>query len=435
MLPDGRQAERLVTRWAWDETQTKLTLTLRTDVYFHDGTHLTPELAAKALRAAAVRSFPSAKIKEIAPLGADAVTIALSEPNSFLLQDLSLTSLTLPGKKNVGTGPFQVESEPTPSQWVLKAFPKHYRGAPGLAQIDLFVYPTQRNAWAALMRGEVDMLHEVSRDAAEFVEAESTVNTYSFVRPYYIPLVFGTRHPVLKRAEVRIAINEALDRAAIVKDGMRGRGSVAEGPIWPPHWAFAGAGQGFVFDPKSARARLDAAGLPVKTEADGTPMRFSFSCLMLANDTRFDRIAAAVQKQLADVGIDMQLVPVPQDQLETRLAEGDFDALIFEFAGRSLAWSYMFWKSGQGPLNTGYVAADPVLDRMRRARSDDEVKAAVAELGRVFHLNPPAAFLVWQETSRAVSTGFDLASEKNRDIFTNISQWRRAREARKLPNH
>ena len=28
-----------------------------------------------------------------------------------------------------------------------------------------------------MMRGEIDMLHEVSRDAAEFVEAETTVKT------------------------------------------------------------------------------------------------------------------------------------------------------------------------------------------------------------------------------------------------------------------
>ena len=32
-----------------------------------------------------------------------------------------------------------------------------------------------------------------------------TVKTYSFPRPYYIPLVFNVRHPVLKRTEVRRA--------------------------------------------------------------------------------------------------------------------------------------------------------------------------------------------------------------------------------------
>jgi hypothetical protein len=44
----------------------------------------------------------------------------------------------------------------------------------------------------------------------------------------------------------------------------------------------------------------------------------------------------------------------------------------------------------------------------------------------VLHADPPAAFLVWQATSRAVSTKFDVEAEDNRDIFVNVWQWRPA---------
>src|SRR4029453_11041783 len=107
--------------------------------------------------------------------------------------------------KNIGTGPFRIVKQDA-SGAVLDAFPQYYRGRPAVAQIQVTKYPTERKAWAALMRSEIDMLHEVSRDAAEFVEAETTIKTYSFPRPYYIPLVFNVRHPILKNAEVRKAI-------------------------------------------------------------------------------------------------------------------------------------------------------------------------------------------------------------------------------------
>jgi hypothetical protein len=42
------------------------------------------------------------------------------------------------------------------------------------------------------------------------------------------------------------------------------------------------------------------------------------------------------------------------------------------------------------------------------------------------HDDPPAAFLAWQATSRAVSTKFDVAPEENRDIITNAWLWRPA---------
>jgi ABC-type transport system substrate-binding protein len=264
----------------------------------------------------------------------------------------------------------------------------------------------------------------VSRDAADFVQAESTVRTYTFLRPYYIPLVFNVRNTILKDAAVRRAINEALDRDALVREGMSGRGRVADGPIWPQHWAYSPATP-FKYDVASARARLDAAGYKVKPGLNGTnPVRFSFTCLVFADDTRFDRIAMLIQKQLADVGIDMKLVPVPQEKLGPRLASGDFDAFLFEFAGRSLSWVYEFWRSHEGSrVDTGYRSADAVLDRIKMALTDDQVRTAVADLGRILHDDPPAAFVAWQTTARAVSTKFDVDEEENRDILANVWQW------------
>jgi hypothetical protein len=88
---------------------------------------------------------------------------------------------------------------------------------------------------------------------------------------------------------------------------------------------------------------------------------------------------------------------------------------------------YEFWHSHeQGRLNTGYRSADAVLDRIRRARTDDEVRKGTAELVQILHDDPPAAFLAWKTTSRAVSTNFDVAQEPGRDILSNIWKWRPA---------
>jgi peptide/nickel transport system substrate-binding protein len=426
--PDGRQGERIATRWEWDDARTTLRLTLRKDVYFHDGSRLTPEIAAEVLREtqknAATEAFSFSSVKEIVASGEDTVDLKLAEVNSFIVPDLSAVVVSKPGKPEIATGPFQVVSQ-SPQNSRLVAFPRYYRGQPGVGEIEVINYPTQRNAWAALMRGEIDMLHEVSRDAAEFVEAESTVKTYSFPRPYVIPLVFNVRHPVLKNIEVRRAINEALDRAALVRDGLRGRGRPADGPVFPQHWSYSPPPQPYIFDAAKARQRLDAAGLRVKAGKDGTAApRFSFTCLVFAGDTRFDRLAVIVQKELADVGIDMKLQPMPLKDFVKHLNTGEFDAFIFEMAGRSLSWVNEFWRSKGTLNNSGYVAADDILDKLRGARSEEETRDQVAKLQRLMQEDPPAAFLAWQETARAVSTNFDVAPEERRDILTNLWQWR-----------
>jgi peptide/nickel transport system substrate-binding protein len=436
--PDGHQSERVARGWSWDATGTKLVLQLRPDVYFHDGTLLTPEVAVQLLKATrqnAARDAPSfSTVSDIRPVGQDGVEITVNQPNSFILSDLSAVLVVKPKIQKtdlpIGTGPFQLVSQSEEERFSLQAFPRYYRGQPSLKQLEVINYPTQRNAWVALMRGDVDMLYEVSREAVEFVEKETTVTTYSFPRPYYIPLVFNIRHPILKNAEVRMAINEAVDRVALVRDAMNGRGTPADGPIPPEHWAYSAPARPFIFNPEAARSRLDAAGFGLHPAAGAAPVRFSFECLVFGTDSRFQRLALLLQKQLADVGIDMKLVPVDAPQLVTRIQAGDFDAFQFEMAGRSLGWIYEWWRYHDGMRNnSGYHAADAVLDRLRAARSDDEVRAAVAELGAILHDDPPAAFLAWQSTFRAVSTKFDVGADRNRDLMTNVWRWRPAEPA------
>lgn len=430
--PDGRQSERVATEWKWDESGTVLTLKLRSDVYFHDGTKMTPELAAEILRGSVKEqeALSFSGILSVAARPPDSVQITLREPNAFLLPDLSLVNVKLPGEQLVGAGPFTVVRTEG-QQTVMAAFPKYYRGRPSVDEIEIVQYPTQRNAWSALMRGEVDMLHEVSRDAVEFVEAETTVKTHSFPRPYYIPLGFNVRHPILRDPQVRIALNEALDKATLVEIGLNKRGRPAEGPIWPEHWAHSTPVRPFIHNAGSANARLDRLGLKVKQKSDGSmPSRFTISCLVW-DDPRFERLAVLVQRQLADIGVEMRLIPVKQLDFVQRLAAGEFDTFLFEMFGRSLSYLDVFWRTHTrlGRVNSGYEAANAVLDRMRTARSDDEVRAAVAEFEQILHDDPPAAFIAWQETSRAVSTRFDVSAEKDRDILTNVWQWRPAAPA------
>jgi peptide/nickel transport system substrate-binding protein len=426
---DGRQADRLASTWRWDDSRTVLRLTLRKDVYFHDGTRLTPELAAAVLRRSVENheALSLASVKSVEPTGDDGVELRLTGRNAFLLSDLTGVLVSMPDQPGVGTGPFSLVKR-DPLEAVLHAFPRYYRGRAAIDEIDVRNYSTQRKAWTAMMRGEIDMLHEVSRDAVEFVEAETTVKTYQFPRPFYIPLVFNVRRGVLKRPAVRQAINEALDRTVLVRDGLNGRGRPADGPIWPEEWIYSAPAEPFAYSPPSARRRLDAAGLEARPgRGGGPPTRFSFTCLVFASDSRFERLAVLVQKQLADVGIEMKLLPREQADLETRLKSGDFDAFLFEMAARPVSWVSEFWRSHPGTIsNTGYQAADAVLDRIRESGSDDEMREGFAELARVFHDDPPAAFLAWQETTRAVSTRYQVAPERQRDIMSNLWLWRPA---------
>ena len=147
-----------------------------------------------------------------------------------------------------------------------------------------------------MMRHEVNFLHEVSRDAIEFAEAGGDIRAYSLLRPYYTALVFSMGHPVLRRREVRVAINEAIDRDELVRNGMRGHGEIAEGPFWPNHWAYPQGRFPVSFNPEAAKLRLESVGLKIDrrhTAADAGAVRVLLPHPGRRRALRADRAARA----------------------------------------------------------------------------------------------------------------------------------------------
>ena len=145
----------------------------------------------------------------------------------------------------------------------LAAFDGYYHGRPQIDFLEIEGFDEQRATWAALMRGEIDAVHEISPTAIDFVQAEGQTNlrTFPFVRPYYVHLLFNVKHPILKNAAVRQALSYALDRQAIIDLALNRQGTVAEGPIWPFHWAYSTAQKVYTHNSEAATLRLDAAGL------------------------------------------------------------------------------------------------------------------------------------------------------------------------------
>ena len=355
---DGTPIFRIAESATTSEDGTQIKLRLRSNVKFHNGERVTAAAARALLQGSLVG-------KSIAGITADdelTLTLTLVHPFGFRLESLHTTSLSDEKRPELRTGPFKVVSSDPP---VLEGFTDYYQGSPLVKRVTIKRYPSQRAALTAMMRGEVNFLHEVSREAIEFVQAGGDFQAYPLLRPYVIPLVFNLRNPVLAKREVRVALNEAIDRDEVVRNAMRGHGEVAEGPFWPFHWAYTRGRYPSPFNPEAAKVRLDAAGFPVRPARDNQPpSRFRFTCLVPGGDARFERIALVVQRQLSAVGVDMDLRPATQPEVIKSIKSHDFDAIIFEMVtGRTLDWPSMLWHSGNSVLRPR------LFGRGRRVRS------------------------------------------------------------------
>jgi peptide/nickel transport system substrate-binding protein len=428
---DGRALPRLAERWAWERDGRSLRIVLRANVKLHDGTPLTAQLAADLVREAVAR--PSNRLQlmslgdiiDVRPESDREIVVDLSRRSAFLPEDLELPLAV--GPERIGTGPYRLAVR-EPSQIVLRRFEHYYAGMPHIEEVVIKTGVARRATWASLLRGDVDMVTDVPPDAVEFVENRD-VDVISHGRRYQIPVAFNSRRPPFNSPLVRRALNYAVDRDALVRDVLKGHGRPSTGPLWPQHWAYDGAVSPYTFDPGLATSLLESGGFRIDAQIGRPNTRFSFSCLIPANFGLIERLGLEVQRQLYNIGVDMQFDVVPVQEFDRRIRDGRFQAILVDMvSGPSFGRSYLFWASAASfkGLNVfGYEnpEAERLFSVLRTSINEAAVRSATRNLQRVLLDDPPALFLVWTDRSRAVRRDFQVIRDPDGDPVSTIWRW------------
>ncbi len=431
---DGRALPRLAESWRWENGGRRLRLVLRQGVRFHDGTALDGEAAASALRLAIAQegnraAYPSlSDITNVAADGPSALVIDLSQPSAFLPEELDFP-LTL-GPPTNGTGPFRLVSRNGSSAELVR-FDEYYLGAPEIERIEIRPFDTLRTAWTNLLRGEVDVVTDVPPDAVEFISNDA-VQVVPFARSYQFLIGFNARRPIFRSPQVRRALNLAVNREALISRVLQGQGQPATGPLWPQHWAYDPNVQPYPFDPDLAASLLDGAGFKLgsfPSTEEAPPARLRFTCMIPANFSLHERLGLEVQKQLFDIGVDVQFEVIPAAEYDRRLRAGLFESVLVDLiSGPTFGRPFIFWRSAQQfhGLNVfGYdsLQSEQFFQALRRSMNEAAIRSVTPRLQRSLLEDPPALFLAWNSRARAISRHFRIPDNPGRDPMLVIRQW------------
>lgn len=422
--PDGRATPGLLQHWTTSPDGLTWTFTLRPDVDKHDGTRVTAADVVALIQDQMEYDPPPGllDVEELEAVDATSLRVHLRAPSSLLLEALTLT-------RAVPAGPFQPSGAEIleTSSPVLLGRPRPDGTPPTISRVIFRRYDSPRSAWAALMRDEIDLLHEVSGDARPFLEQDPGIEVRPFLRPFIVTLGLNVRRPALRSRKARLALNLAVDRAEILARDLGGFGEIATGPVSPRHWAADSAVQPYAYDPALARRLLDEAGLPMRDGGDRGPSRVQLTCLVLDDQPPLERVALRVQRALAAVGVDLRLEPVPSAELYLRLRAGRFDTyLVTVLSGHGPSALYQMWgRDYRGAyVDHGYVAAEAALEALRRAHEPETFVRELRRAQRVLLDDPPAVFIAWDESARAVGRRFEVPPGLGRDILSTLSRWR-----------
>ena len=336
----------LATSYTYNAKQTNLTLKLRTDVTFSDGSKLDSADVVASLKAFQTGNGPTANyldsMTSVYADGASTVIIKLKDTDPAFLHYLANTAGTIGSSKStatvpVGSGPYILDtaSSVAGSKYVYTSNPNYWNKASrAYDNLTLLVYEDQTALVNALRSGAVQAGNVADPSAAKSLVSSGfkTVKSYVDAKGIYFSDRTGKHKSCIADVNVRRAINTVFDRNALNKSLDAGTGLVTSQYFPDNSVAFNKA--------LDAQYKYDLAAAKKFMAAS----KFAKGCTITMPTLTIYFTEAAytlIRSQLGKIGIKVKEVAVAPANFITDILGGKFDAYLMQFERAGEPWTLM----------------------------------------------------------------------------------------------
>lgn len=417
----------LAESWETSKDGKEWTFHLRKNVKFHDGTPFNAEAVKFNFErwmdkanpnhkggfeywGAMFGGFPGA-VSKVEVVDDSTVKVILNKPMAPFIFNMAMPPFAIGSpaaiakygedffKNPVGTGPFKfVEWKKDDHATVVKNM-DYWGEKAKLDKIIFRVIPDNSARLMELQSGTIDIMTGVNPDDVKGIQTNPDLQL--FLRPSMNVgyLAMNNDKPNLNNVKVRQAINYAINKQALIDAFYAGLAKPAKNPMPPSLWGYNDKVQDYGYDPAKAKALLAEAGLSkgFKTKLWAMPVARDYM-------PQPKEIAQAIQKDLAAVGIEAEIVTYDWGTYLEKGQNGEHDLYLLGWTGDngdpdnflSVLLSKENAKKGSAQ-NVSFYKSDKVSDLLAKAQSElDQAKrtAFYEEAQLIIHEDAPMVPLV-----------------------------------------
>jgi peptide/nickel transport system substrate-binding protein len=235
----GTLIPQLATSWEW-KTPTTLRFNLRKGVKFHNGEPFNAESVKYTLDSSMAPDSKSphksflGSVESVQIVDQYTVDIKTKAPARPLLRNLTYSQMMAPkgtpalGKdiatKAIGTGPFKLVEYVPGQRVVMERFDEHWGPKAASRRLVFRIIPEDGTRLAALQAGEVAFVNNVPFDQIRRLDSDPSTKVLVDPGDRIVFLALRSDREPFSKREARLAMNHAIDREAIVKHILGGRG-------------------------------------------------------------------------------------------------------------------------------------------------------------------------------------------------------------------
>ena len=316
--PQMNYVPALAESWMVSDDARTWTFQLRPEVKFHHGQPVDAEAVAYSLKRMAQPDMgvtlgaPGVYNQylagmELEILNRQSLRLTLAEPLADLL-DVLVTGYILPPdavdqqgdqfkNRPLGTGPFEfVEHQEGVCLRAVKNR-SYFQALPDIDTIEWRLVPDPDERLSMIRDGRAHITAGPPYTAT--LEDDNVNYVQSRGSTVYI-IIFNTKTGLLEDPRVRLALNLAVDRRALIDTVLNGAGYPLNGFISPVHLGYDGDQPPIPYDPDRARALLKESG-----HGEGLSLTLD-SPTSLPNEAV--RLSNALSEQLSRIGVEINMV-------------------------------------------------------------------------------------------------------------------------------
>jgi peptide/nickel transport system substrate-binding protein len=185
----------------------------------------------------------------------------------------------------------------------LRANPAYWDGPPRVDNLVFVAIRDARQRLAALEGGGIDVAENLEPEDLQFVALHPELELHRVAGTNVGYLAMNVTHPPFNDVRVRQAINYAVNKTAIVKLIYQGLAVPATSPVPPAMWGHVDEPL-YAYAPDQARRLLADAAYK---QPAVRPRRYTLDTPRSSMPAP-ERVARIIQHNLADVGIDVEVV-------------------------------------------------------------------------------------------------------------------------------
>jgi len=405
---------------------------LRAGTTFHDGTKLDAAAVAASLnraKANAAGLLANAPIATIAAEGA-AIVVALSRPFSALPAFLahSSTIVLAPAAYDaagnvvriVGSGPYRATAVEPPLRVEAERFADWRGAAPAIERTSYLAVPRGETRVAMAEGGQADLVYVVPPEAVARLQRNARLHLDVQAIPRTRMLKLNAAPPYFDDVRVRQAVSFALDREGIAEAILRSPATRAT-QMFPPGLAEWHAPDLAPLAHSLPRAKELLAAAGWRTGADGILVkdgkRFAVTLRTFSDRPEQPPMAAAIQAQLRDAGIDVTVAIVNSGEIPAGHQDGTLQmallarnfalvpdpigTMLQDFGPKGGDWGAMNWSSPA--MAAALAALSAPADAAARAK-------ARGDIARLLQAELPVVPIAWFDYAVAINRRVEGAS-------------------------